>query len=579
MHQEKKQFEKIFSVAVSPHEMASYEKSFVESSKDVTLATLMERAGASIAKELLSTLKFQSAVILCGHGNNGGDGLVVARYLVETGKEVKVIIADAERYSDLFILNASKYLERSKALYQLKTRAAGLYESNSESTLTPSINKSPDSFFSKTTLISVNTAWVIQAICGSDIVVDALLGTGQYSEPRGIIKTFLEILEGIRRKESEELVEVNSLFNKTARKTSYKKIPVISIDVPTGVDADAGAVFDNAVNADYTYCLQYIKRGLLQFPAKTKSENIKALDIGLYKEDSTYAIHEPEKFYVLNTAASKLIKKRKEDVHKGSFGHVLVIGGSHTMPGAPVLAANAALRAGAGLVTKLHHQHMSTYGVLPEIMYLQTEPAPFFTINALEFIKDMLDVYTVYLIGPGIGDRPQTIEFIYELLKLFIANNKKFVLDADALKMLKGFSFSGGSEKDIYGIITPHPGEAAKLLDVSSDEIQKNRYKAVKKLQSTYPNFLPILKGASTVIWNGDFGCINTSGNSSMATAGSGDVLSGIVAALIAQGYTYNEAAALGVFYHGYAGDVASEGGKYRIIASDIIDQFSKVFF
>lgn len=448
-------------------------------------------------------------VVLCGHGNNGGDGLALARMLHQSGYGVKAFLLQME--GDLSP-DCSQNLRR---LQHIDMDLAGI----------------------------VAKGTFITEIPENITIIDAIFGTGLNRSITGWLADFIN--------------KINALPNRT-----------IAIDMPSGLQADALPATDaTIIHADDTLSFQFHKRSFFHPESAPFVGNIHILDINL---DSGYIEDTPTQFFLTDDAvAAELYKPRTAFGHKGTFGHVLLAGGQYGKMGAMVLAARAALRTGAGLVSVLAPD--CGYDILqtavPEAMYLpggETE---------LHHLQHWEAKHTMG-IGPGMGTSVATAEAFVAFIQAY---DKPLVIDADALNLL-------AQKPELLGkiprnsVLTPHLGEFARLfgqhtnslVQVDSARIQAMRY-----------GINIVLKGHHTAVVTAEGDCYyNTTGNAGMATGGSGDVLTGIITSLIAQGYEPQNAAILGVYLHGMAGDIAAENlSEEALIASDIIDNIGEAYF
>lgn len=483
---------------------------------------LMERAGRSIAKILLQKYPSSSSfLILCGSGNNGGDGLVIARHLWEAGTKVSVIIASSSVYS----LDFKHNFDKINAIID-----SGDLRSFPDAV--PALKISP-----------ITVADSIELIKSSGIIVDALLGTGVTNRPRGSVLEILKILP--------EVVNLPK---------------VVAVDIPTGVNPDNGQVYPLALRADHTITIQYIKRGLVQHPAKQYCGQIEVIDIGINPDIETEFV--PSEPTNLNR-----IYLRAPNLHKGNAGSVLVIGGSGNMPGAALLSARAAIRTGAGIVTMSRFGGAQLeYNTAEIMLYELHNPKFIYTSQEFKLLeKKIKDERPVLVLGPGLGRAVETEDFVSKLLYLIERQKLRCVIDADALNFLSKFLSPDGNRFNLSTcILTPHPGEMSRLLGVTIEDVQNDRYSAVRTLHGL-TQAVCLLKGASTVIYSNGHGFVNPTGNAFMATAGAGDVLSGMIGALLAQGLSEIDSAVAGAYLHGAAGDLALKQGR-PLIASDLIE-------
>ena len=471
---------------------------------------LMERAANAITEYLLRFFgETKKLTVIAGTGNNGGDGLATARLLAVCGFEVEVLLVNPTgKLSNDCTIN----LER---LQKQKTVSISTIES---------IETLPD--------------------ITSDYIIDALFGSG-LNRP----------LEG--------------LFADIVKKINSAGIPVISIDIPSGLFGEDNTHnnSENIVKATYTITLQFPKIAFLLPENDLFIGKWKIVDIGLHPE----AIQQTQtNFFLTNYTTLPPLKQRGKFTHKGAYGHALFIGGSYGKMGAAVLSAKACLRSGVGLLTA----HCPECGVsvlqtaVPEAMCLPDKAH-----STISLLPENLSPYSAIGIGCGLGTEPDSSKV---LMRLMEQATQPLVLDADAINILsKHPEWINLLPKNT--IITPHPKEFERLSGP-----YKNRYEQIQKAQdfSQKHHIFVVLKGAHTAIVcpNGEVH-FNTNGNPGMATAGSGDVLCGMILSLLAQGYEPKESALFGVFLHGKAGDKAAEiNGQTAMIAGDIIDALRLIY-
>lgn len=467
---------------------------------------LMERAALCTVEELTDgTFDLQRVLVICGSGNNGGDGFAVARLLQQKQVTVKVLFVGEESRCTI---ETAKQMEIAKN-YGLE------------------ICKEID--------ISAYTT-----------IVDALFGIGVSRDIEG------------------EYARVIQQMNKAGAR-------ILSIDIPSGISADTGKLMGIAVQADKTVTFAYKKIGLILYPGAAYAGTIKVKDIGITDEG-----FEGQAPFVFTYTQEDLAKmpKRSPYSNKGTFGKVLVIAGSANMSGAAFFSGKAAYRMGAGLVRiytpEENRQILQT--MLPEAVLTTYEPAHIET----EALKEAIQWASVIVIGPGMGKGDE----VYLILEAALTYGKTpMVIDADGINMIAEYpKLLQNHRQDI--ILTPHLGEMARLIKKSISKITENFIEEAKKCAKEQ-NLICVLKDARTVVVNENGQIyLNQSGNSGMATGGSGDVLTGIIAGLLAQGMRSYEAATLGVYIHGLAGDRAAEAkGEYSMIAQDIIDHIQQVIF
>jgi NAD(P)H-hydrate epimerase len=470
-------------------------------------------------------------LILAGPGNNGGDGLVVGRHLYNRGAGVEILLTAAlDSYS-------------GDAAANLKIIAAigvphWVFEADDLDRLAGALN------------------W-------ADLIVDALFGTGFRGMPQELLASLI------------------GMVNASGK-------PVLAVDLPSGMDADSGAVAGACIAAALTVTLGLPKLGLYLDPGAGYTGEVVVGDISFPPEltgGSDACPPGAETYYLIDQAlVAGLIPRRRRTDHKGSYGHVAAIGGTRGYTGAIALAGNAALRSGAGLVTAM--VPASLYPVLAaKLSEVMTRPAPEstagggFSHTAYSALREYLGRVTVLAVGPGLGQDPETEIFLRELLR---GNSLPAVIDADALNFLardRGLlNDPFMAEKRKRWVLTPHPGEMARLLGTSIEDIQADRVGVARKAGQAW-GVTVVLKGSHTVIADPDGQVmINTTGNPGLATGGTGDVLTGLIAGLLAQGLTPVQAAAAGVYAHGWAADrIGVARGMSGLIAGDLLDELPLV--
>lgn len=493
----------------SSEEMRLCDQSTISSG--ISEETLVNRAGKAIFEKICSVSALDPGrdhiAIFCGPGNNGADGFVIARHFLEDSFAVHLYFPTYEKVS-------------------------------------PACQKQADSFVASGGKLLRNEPDLVKAgLKRSRVIIDALLGVGQKDTPRGDIDSFLQAI-------------------KAETATGMKRI-FVAVDVPTGVSADTGEVFDSHFRADYSVCVELVKRGMLQHPGREACGDIHAVSIGI---DCGQDIE----FSVYDASRERPLEPRRADSHKGKFGAVLVIGGSASMPGAPLLSALAALRCGAGLVKKAQLKSMREERGYPELVLSPLSADTHFKESCLAELKGDLEKADCVILGPGLGLHPDTSNFVNVLCEYCTHNLLPVVVDADALTLIAPrMKAQAGSFPS--AILTPHPGEMATLLGQDVPAVQKDRYRAARSAQEQSGGVI-VLKGAGSISCFEKNGFVNLSGNPFMATPGSGDVLTGVIASLVAQGLSMEVAAPAGVWIHGKAGDLAHERTRGPIIASDIVN-------
>lgn len=476
---------------------------------------LMERAGAGVARAVERLAPDGPVVVVCGTGNNGGDGLVVARLLRDAGRAVTVVCAG----------ELAKLSGDARANLERLPGAA-----------------------------PVDLAGGSDALAGARVIVDALLGTGFTGEPHGEVGEAIAVIDDCAA-------------------------PVLSVDVPSGVDASTGVVAGAAVRARATVTLHAAKPGLWVHPGKAHAGAVEALDIGIPRggpQDADVGLIEPEVLGLLplRTAAST----------KFSSGHVLVVGGSRGLTGAPRMAALGAMRAGAGYVTACvpaSQQAIVASGGPPELM---TRGLPDsdgeLTPAGVEVVLEAAGRGGALALGPGLGQAEHAVAFARALAR---RAEVPLVLDADGLNAHADNSgaqadhyhghLDGLAQREVATVLTPHPGELARLLDTDTVHIARERLAHVR-LAARRAGAVVVLKGDDTLVAD-PCGIVAVSPGDSpaLATAGSGDVLCGVIAALLSQGLEPFTAAAAGVLLHVHAGRLAARarGAAEGVIATDVI--------
>jgi hydroxyethylthiazole kinase-like uncharacterized protein yjeF len=509
---------------VTAEEMRGIDRETIEG-RGIPGVVLMERAGLAVVSKIKEIFGRKRVIVVSGGGNNGGDGLVVARNLYNEGWDVRVFLTakpeDLKGDASLQYKAAVKFGVDIQPIKELLDNSSSIFSRHS-------------------------------------IIVDAILGTGLSKNVTGTLS------------------EVIGLLNKS-------NVPVISVDIPSGISSDNGHVMGEAVKADYTVTFGLPKRGHLLYPGAEYSGKLFIEDIGFPNE-----LIRSEKLNIellMKDDVSTLIPERRKYSHKGDYGHVLVIAGSKGKTGAALMASKACLRTGAGLVTIGVPESLSDVfqSRVTEEMTLILPDRGDGTLSkkALDKILDFLNkTADVLAIGPGIGVSTET----GKLMKALIKNlSIPIVIDADGINSIKGergvFSKSKASV-----ILTPHPGEMARLLSqkskVSSKEVEKDRINIAMSFAKETGTYL-VLKGVPTVVATPDGrSFINSTGNPGMATGGVGDVLTGMISGFLSQTINPLHACILGVYIHGLAGDIAaSEKGQYPLIATDIIDKIPSAFY
>jgi len=490
-------------------------------------SVLMENAGAAVAREIRT--RFPGArrpVVLCGKGNNGGDGFVVARHLADLEPAVFLLGARADVHGDARI-------------------HLGAYE-RSGGTVREVGNEA---------------AWAAArpVALGADLLVDALLGTGLNQEPSGLVGQAIRDL---------------------AERPDPMQSPLVAVDIPSGLSSDNGETPWTALAAALTVTFAAPKYGHVLPPACDRVGELVVADIGIPR-----SLVEGARLWLLEAAdAARAFPPRARGAHKGTFGHVLVVAGSVGKTGAAVLAATAALRTGAGLVTVATPAPAlpMVAGARAEAM---TEPLSVdgggvldaaAATRALALAKERDAV----VLGPGLGQEAGTRAFVRELVRRCAA---PLLVDADGLNALAPSAKDKGATDALRRsspiVVTPHPGEMARLVSSSVAEVQRRRLETARAF-AMETGAVVLLKGHRTIVAHADGrAAVNPTGNPGMATGGTGDALSGIIGALLARGCDAWTAATAGAYLHGLAGDqAAARLGQESLMAGDVVSHLPRAF-
>jgi len=498
---------------------------------------LMNNAGSSVSREIISDFEREDlvraarGVVICGSGNNGGDGFVAARNLLDYGMKVTVFhIFPVEKFSN----NSLFYFNK-------------LEEGRKDSIKNLDIEDGKTMAFFK------------EELGKADFVVDAIFGTGLHGEE----------IHG----PSKEIIEIINSF-----KESNKNLKIYSVDIPSGVDSDNGKILGVSIKADKTITFACKKIGLVNYPGAGFAGEVKVINIGIPEKylNGHVNIFEPD----IRWVADK-IPVKEPWTYKYKVGSLLVIAGSSGFTGAASMTCMGALRSGAGVVTLV-----SPWGLnnifeekLTEIItypVAQTEDVSL-NINSLSEIIDLSERFSALAIGPGLSRNSSTMCLVRELLKNI---KKPVVLDADGLYALYGANDTGVmNDLDLTNvIITPHTGEMSLIMGVGKIPLE-DRIKVNLEVAEKY-KLTSVLKGARTII--SDYNkrtFINPTGNWGLASAGTGDILTGIIGSLLCQGMSLIESAVCGVYIHGMAADImVKETSRTALIATDLLEGLKKVF-
>ncbi|MBN1880331.1 NAD(P)H-hydrate dehydratase [bacterium] len=478
---------------------------------------LMENAGkevVSIMTDYLPELILKTTVILCGPGNNGGDGFVIARHLFNQGCDCTV-----------FLIGTCEQLKGAAKINADIARKIGVCI-----TEVISAEKLPV---------------VINAVRDADVIVDALFGTGLHRQLTGL---FAQLIQYVNDSDAY----------------------VVSVDLPSGMCADFCTPIGPTIRADLTITFGLPKPSLLLYPAAELAGQVVVADISIPQSnverlEISGEILTPYHFPALFTS-------RAPNVHKGQFGHLLILAGSPGKTGAAILAATAAARSGAGLVTLAVPESLNPIieTVLTEVMSL---PLPgsssWFSPDHVGPVIDALSGKSALLIGPGIGIRDETSTFLRMVMQEI---DIPIVLDADALNIM---SMSPGPwfRKAVPRILTPHPGEFRRLTDIDRNALERDPVDPVCDYANSTSSIVVYKSARSVIAFPDGSHYVNITGNPGLASGGSGDVLAGMIAGLTAKGFDPQQAALAGVFWHGLTGDVtAFFEGEEEMLAGDMFD-------
>ena len=482
---------------------------------------LMERAGAGVARAAERLAPDGGVTIVCGKGNNGGDGLVVARLLREAGRRVTVVCAAPPQE---LLGDARTNLDRLPGDGPVQLNGSA-WEGTGEPREGTAVAEVRDPFE------------------GATVLVDALLGTGFQGQPRGAI--------------AEAIAVVNRVG-----------APVVSVDVPSGVDASTGVVAVMAVRASVTVTFHAAKPGVWIAPGKAHAGDVQVLDIGIPRGAPADA-----SIGLIGPSVLDLLPRRAVAWTKFTSGHVLVVGGSRGLIGAPRMAAHAAMRAGAGYVTACVPASLQDVIASAGLAEVMTRGLPDdgegLTAEGVPRALEATGRGGALALGPGLGRGEGAIAFVRALAR---GAEVAMVLDADGLNAHAG-RLGDLAARHAATVLTPHAGELGRLLELDSSEIERERLGHVRAAAER-ASATVVLKGDDTLIADpGGRVAVSPGGSPALATAGTGDVLTGVIAALLARGLDGFQAAGAGVWMHAAAGREAArrQGGVDGVIASDVI--------
>jgi hydroxyethylthiazole kinase-like uncharacterized protein yjeF len=507
---------------VTANEMQKMDRSTIESF-GLPGRILMENAGRGATQFFLEQFKDaenKKIGVIAGRGNNGGDGFVIARYLAQKGIRVTVyLLSEHQKVSGDAAANL-------KLLSPLKVPVIEMPDAKS--------------FSAHETAMRHEAIWI-----------DAILGTGLRTDVKGFFKDVIDFINQLNK-------------------------PVFSVDIPSGLNSDTGQPCGVCVRADATATFAFAKIGHFLLPGADYTGNLEIIDIGVPPHIANDV--GPLQYLLTPDLIRTVFSPRPSDVHKGHFGHLLVIAGSTGKTGAAAMTATSAMRSGAGLVTLGIPASLNPV-LEAQVIETMTEPLPetvkgILDETSINRIMDLLSDKNCLAIGPGIGTAPETQKLFKRLLQ---ENTKPVVIDADGLNILAGH-IEILKDVDAPVVLTPHPGEMARLINTTSADVQKDRIKCARDFSEKF-NVHVVLKGARTVVAHPDGRVfINPTGNPGMASGGMGDVLTGIIAGFIAQGHSPELAAHAGVYLHGAAADsLAKNKGPFGYLATDVMNILPEV--
>lgn len=506
---------------VTSETMRAIDRECIEN-RGIAGLTLMENAGAGTVEFMeraIGDLCEKTFVVVCGKGNNGGDGLVIARELAARGAGVRTyLVGRRDEVSGDARVNLDRYGSES------------VFEVADES----------------------DARRMSEDLASGDAVIDALFGTGFEGVPRGL---------------AGDVIERMALCGR----------PVLAVDVPSGLNATTGKAEGQCARATWTCTMALPKRGFFVFPGRGYVGRVHVVDIGVPAE-AIEAVGVRDSVLTTHDVAG-LLPARPPDAHKGTFGRVLVVAGSVGYTGAAALASMSALRSGAGLVY-LAVPHSLNDILETKLTEVITVPMPetdqrSLSERAAPAIRSMLESVDAVALGPGLSRNTETAALVRDIVSDL---SVPCVVDADGINALSAASITKRRGNSPF-VLTPHPGEMARLLNCGVADVQERREEVAREVAEE-TRATVVLKGAATlsVDPSGEL-YLNPTGNSGMATAGTGDVLTGAVAALLARGLGGLHAAAIAAFVHGLAGDLAAERvGITGMVAGDVLDRLPESF-
>jgi NAD(P)H-hydrate epimerase len=507
-------------ILVTAAEMQEMDRQAIET-HGIAGLELMENAGRGAARVLLN--QFAGSIktgvgIICGKGNNGGDGFVIARYLAEQRIDVTVYLL------------AKAAAVKGEAAANLKRLAA---------LKIPVIEIPDEDSFSK----------INSDLCGFDLLVDAILGTGLTSDVRGFFKTVIDFINDLNR----------------------TGIPVFAVDIPSGLNSDTGQPCGTCIRAQGTATFALPKIGHYTYPGADYTGKLEVIEIGI--PGAVVEAVGPKQYLLTPERICACFAPRSADTHKGRTGHLLVVAGSTGKTGAAAMTAVSAMRTGAGLVTLGIAQSLNPI-VETQVLEVMTAPLPesrygILADTAIDDIKKLAAAKTCLAIGPGIGQAAETRSLVKKIIS---QSDTPMVIDADGLNNIAGQTQLLKKLK-APAVLTPHPGEMARLIETSPAAVQQNRLECARNFATNFGVHV-VLKGAATIIAHPNGGVfINPTGNPGMASAGMGDVLTGVLAGFITQGFAPEAAAHAAVYLHGAAADtLAKTIGPIGYLAGEVMN-------
>ncbi len=505
---------------VSPARMAACD-SYAIDTWGIPSAVLMENAGRStyrLVKERYLSNGIRRISVICGKGNNGGDGFVFARYALFDGYKVKV-----------YATGSTDVMKGDAALNSRLFSSAG----------------------GETIVCESNPKVLREALKNTDIIVDALFGTGLSKEVQGVERMLIDAI------------------NRSGR-------PVIAIDMPSGIDGRKGVPLGTAVKATHTFTYGYAKTGQALYPGAEYVGSLTVIDISIPRiVEEAIGIDG----HIIDGAMIRgFLKTRSASSHKGTYGHVAVIAGSTGKTGAAHMASLAALKVGAGLVTLAIPESLNAIMEV-KLTEVMTSPVPdrgkgFFPLTCLDELKNFIMDKDLLVIGPGLSQSPDTMELVREFV---LTAGKPIVIDADGINAFQGHT-ELFREIPSETILTPHPGEFARITGMTPQEINSDRMAAGKEFVEKHRVNL-LLKGARSILFTTDGQIfVNPTGNPALAKGGSGDILTGFIGGLAAQQYTIQQASIVAAYIHGYIADSWREetGSDMDLLAGDLLNGIGK---